>query len=413
MATRTFKEANELEYKFWKAKPVQRFSDKGLVTSHQIRNSDEIREKYGKNAESKLPSGYKWRVIKIDSDDMCLIVDFLNKYFRKGYVTQITVDKIRWETMNRGFFISAVNDNNQIVGCIGLTERTVQINSSCRTVADAIYLCTSEELRKTDLSKVLINEIIRRGVLENYDVGTFCTDSIVPSPIATIRYYTRPLNYKLLKANEFVGIHEVDDDLAHDRIRIKLKAPRSIYLAEKTNENVEIVHRLYTEYMKSFNLHHVMTIEEVAHYFFDERYVRTIFYEDSDHKIVDFLTYRFYEIVNTNREVGPNDEFGNIIKATNIFTYSSNYHRPDILLINAFKVISRENHHLVYVPDMMGSSEVILSNVKRCDEDTDDEEENALFDQHIIKSRKKQFVNLFNWKSPLLTQEMISYLIFN
>ena len=93
--------------------------------------------------------------------------------------------------------------------------------------------------------------------------------------------------------------------------------------------------------------------------------------------------------------------------------YSSNYIRSDILIINAFKVISKEKHHLVYVPDMMDSSEIILSSVKKSDEDTLDEEENALFDQHLVKSKKKQFINLFNWTMPTMTQDMTSYLIFN
>ena len=412
MATRTFREASEHDYKFWKTKPVPRLGEKSSVDSCQIRNGDFLREKLGKAEETRLPSGYTWRIFDIRTDDISPIVDFLNTNFRKGFIINITADKIKWETMNRGFFVSTVKDD-KIVGCLGLTERTIQINSDTKTVAEGIYLCTSDELRSTGLSKVIINETIRRGVLANYDVGSFCTDSIVPSPSATIRYYNRPLNYKHLKENEFVGINDVDDDLAHDRIRIKLKAPRTIYLAEKTDANVKLVLKLYTEYMKTFNLHNVLTLEEVENYFFDDRYVRTIFFEDDNKKVVDFLTYRFYDIHNTNREPEPDKEGSNIIKATNIFAYSSNYHRPDILLINTFKIISREGHHLVYIPDMMESNEVILSSVRKCDEDTDDEEENALYDQHIMKSRKKQFINLFNWKLPLLTQEMVSYLIFN
>jgi Myristoyl-CoA:protein N-myristoyltransferase, N-terminal domain len=420
MAT-TFRAARERdeksEYKFWKSKPVTKITDR-VIDSAQIRTSDKLIKKYGKNDETGLPSGYSWELIQIDSDNLSRVATFLNQYYRETFITEITSDKIRWETMGRGFFVCVTEDSESesdknIVGCLGLTEKTLQINSDIRTVAEAIYLCTLNDLRETGISKVLINETIRQGVLANYDVGVFCDSVIVPTPVATIRYFTRPLNYKHLKANDFVGINEVDDDVAHDRIKIKLKAPKSIYLAEKTDENVELAHRLYREYMKSFNLHHTLTTEEVANYFFDERYVRTIFYENDAGKVVDFLTYRFYDIVNTEREVDSTEKYDNIIRATNILAYSSNYNRPDILIMNAFKVISRQRHHLVYVPDMMGSNEIILSNVKKSDEDTDDEEENALFDQHIMKSRKKQFINLFNWRTASMTQEMVSYLIFN
>ena len=381
------------------------------MNSSQIKSGEKLREKYGKNEETKLPPGYEWRVINVQSDDLALVTEFLNQNFREIYVMNITVERIRWETMGRGFFVCITKDND-ISGCLGITERQVQINSTSQRTGEAIYLCSSTELRETGITKVLINETIRQAVLAGYEVGSFCDSIIVPSPVATVRYYTRPLNYKHLKANEFVGIGEVEDDVAHDRIKIKLRAPRSIYLAEKSAENVELVHRLYSEYMNAFNLHHPLTIEEVENYFFDDRYVKTIFYEDDNGKVVDFLCYRYFDIINTERE-NTDEKYDNIIRATSILTYSSNYHRPDILIINAFKVISSERHHLVYIPDMMGSNEVILSNVKKTDEDTDDEEENAMFDQHIMKSRKKQFINLFNWRTPLMTQEMVSYLIFN
>lgn len=412
--TTTFREAKEKEFKFWKSKPVPKLGNKS-VESKQIGTDEYIQKKYAHNEETKLPDNYEWTKINISDDRLQTVVDFLNTYYRSGYVSQLDINKLRWETMNKGFFVCMINTNyeNAIIGCIGLTEKTLQINSNIKTVCEPIYLCCHDQLRNTGMTKVLINEFIRQATLDGYSVGSFCSNIIVPSPVATIRYYTRPFNYKHLKANDFVSIGDVDDDIAHYRSKLRVAPPKTVYIAEKTDDNIILVSKLYNEYMNSFNLHHVLSLEEVENYFFNDKYVKTIFFENDSGKVVDFLCYRFYNIINTERKVTSDDKYNNIIKATTIFMYSSNYIRSDILIINAFKVISKEKHHLVYVPDMMDSSEIILSSVKKSDEDTLDEEENALFDQHLVKSKKKQFINLFNWTMPTMTQDMTSYLIFN
>ena len=92
--------------------------------------------------------------------------------------------------------------------------------------------------------------------------------------------------------------------------------------------------------------------------------------------------------------------------------YSSNNVRVDILFINILKHLSYEKNHIVYIPDMMHSNDAILSKIKNVDEDTDDEEEHANYDLSIVKTAKKTFVNLFNWKCEKLKQNMISWLLF-
>lgn len=407
------REAQDKSYRFWKSKPVIKYGTKP-VTSNKILDAKTVRTKYGTDVETTLIDGYRWMTIDVASDEFenSGVIEFINNNISNQYVTHVTADRIRWEVNGSGTFICAVH-NDTIAGCVCICCKTLQINDSTQNVCESSYLYVSPDLRGTGLVKVIINEAIRRAVNTGCDVGSFCTDRIIPSPVATIRYYTRPLNYKYLKANDFVSVGEVDDDVAHDRIKIKLRPPKSVKIAENTDENVQLVHDLYVESMKSFNLHHVLSLEEIRHYFFDDRFVQTILYEDENGDVVDFLTYRYYDIVNTGRPSNPDDKYGNIIRATAIFAYSSNFFRSDILVINAFKVISLARHHLVYIPDTMSSNEIILSEVKVSDEDTLDEEEHALFDQHIMKSRKKQFINLFNWSCPLMTQEMVSYLLFN
>jgi len=92
--------------------------------------------------------------------------------------------------------------------------------------------------------------------------------------------------------------------------------------------------------------------------------------------------------------------------------YSANNVRSDLLFINILKQISYDKIHVIYINDMMHSNEAILSNVKNADEDTDDEEETAVFDMNIVKTSKKTFITLYNIECESLKQTMVSWLIF-
>jgi hypothetical protein len=132
--------------------------------------------------------------------------------------------------------------------------------------------------------------------------------------------------------------------------------------------------------------------------------------DDSIKSPVDFVTYNFYDI--DNKENKENKEGDNIIKVANLLMYSSNEVRPDLIFINILKQISFDKIHIVYMMDMMHSNEFILSNVKNADEDTDDDEEHATYDMNILKTGKKLFINLFNWRCETFKQNMISWLTF-
>lgn len=425
-----FSDANKNNYTFWKTKPVQKMN-KLITKPNYIKTNEELQKRYGTQlGQIKLPEHYEWLMIEINDDldknnpselgesgELGLndVVNFLNENYKTDFVSLLSVNKIKWMTMNNGFFLCVCAKNCQdhkIISCVCLTERTMQIYDEVIKTAEAMFLCCDEKYRKNGLAKVMMCELMRIALNKNYNIGSFCTDRIVPTPIATIRYYTRSFNYKHLKANNFADVNGVDDDIVHDKMRVKLRPPKNVYLAKKTRENIEIVYKLYNDYMKTFNVHNVLTIDEVENYFFNEENVRTIFYEDENENVVDFLTYTYYDIVNTKRTITNDDKYNNVIKATRVLCYSSNHMRSDYLMTNAYKIISRDKHHILYIPDMMESYEALLTNIKKSSDDTDDEEENSILENNIVKSNRKDFINLFNYEIPKISQDMISYLIF-
>lgn len=412
--SRLYNEAKNKQSKYWKNKPIMKVTDR-ITSVNQISSDSDMERKYKCDNWTKLPDNYSWDKIEInDYTNMNKVCEFLSEHYQRGseseYIIKYDADRINWEMCHKGYFLT-VNDNyHNIVGVIGFTFRTLQLMNNRYTCTEPMYMCCSKKYKGTGIAKVLMDEISRQSILLGINKGIFCNNRIITRPVATIRQFSRPLNYKKLREHDFIEIEGVDDDIVHTKTKINLKPNRRYVVAEKTQENIDIVYSLYNQYMESFNLYVVLAKSDIENYMFDNKYVKTIFVmsEEEPIKPVDFITYNFYDIVNTNKAADPD----NIIKTANILMYSSNTIRADLLFINILKQISYDKIHIVYINDMMESNEAILSNVKNADEDTEDEEETAAYDMNFIKTRKKIFINLYNLECESLKQTMVSWLMF-
>lgn len=420
----SYKDGLEHNYDYWKHKPVMTLTDKYNNSSNYGEIVTNIKSS---NNPTNLPGGFRWTKINInsiqdDNDfddnnqfDMIAISHFLTKHYRRGTNSDYTMtydpEYLKWQFNNTGHFMVILDRTDNIAAVIGYTVRRVMIHDKNVTMTEPLYMCCDPKYKNKGISKVLIDETIRQSAIEGYKYGIFCDNVIVPSPVATIRCYSRPLNYKKLKSHEFITISNVDDNLAHDKTRIKLKPNKNYVTADKTESNISIVHNLYNEYMKSFNIHMIMTANDIENYFFNDKYVKTMIVMDDKNVPIDFISYNYYDIYHLD-EMNKSENVTNTIRAANILMYSSINVRSDVLFINAFKQMSWDKCDIVYINDMMHSNEAILSNVKNADEDTDDEEENACYDMNIVRVHKKTYINLFNWKCNRLRQNMISWLLY-
>jgi len=410
--SKSYEEANKQKPRYWKNKPVMKLDEK-IYTSEQI-SGDENLSRFKKNEFTQLPIGYTWNKIDVCDDlEMVNVCEFLSEHYKRGsesiYIIKYDTERIQWEMSNTGYFLTICFEN-KIIGLIGFTYRTVQIHADRHTMTEPMYMCCEKKYRGKGIAKVLMDETIRQSLLTGINKGVFCDNRIVPKPIVTLRQYSRSLNYKKLRENEFVEIHGIDDDVVHNKTKINLKPNKRYVVATNTEENINLVYDLYRQYMKTFSFHMVLTKKDIENYMFNEKYVKTVLVMSDDDSVktpVDFITYNFYDIININNKDGDN-----IIKTANLLMYSSNEIRPDLIFINILKQMSFDKIHNVFVMDMMHNNEFILSNVKNADEDTDDEEENSTYDMNIGKTGKKLFINLFNWKCGTFKQNMISWLTF-
>ena len=249
---KNYKDAKTLQTKYWKNKPVMKLNEKVYV-SKQIATDEQL-SRYKKSEPMMLPENYRWEIVKLNDDNkMTEVASFLSTHYRRGsdstYIVPYDTERLRWEMNNIGFFLTVlssegadngvkedvkedikenvkdnvkedIKENNyvkedvkenvgeniinnlknheNIIGLIGVTYRTVVIYADKQTMAEPMYLCCKKKYRDTGLAKVLMDELMRCVMLLGVETGVYCNNRIVPKPVATIRQYSRPLNYKKL-----------------------------------------------------------------------------------------------------------------------------------------------------------------------------------------------------------------------
>lgn len=394
--TTSYNEINES--KFWNKKPMMKLHQNNYQSI--VRKIDNLPVK---NDLLILPSGYSWSRYNICDNNFDIVCKFLNDNFYDNSVNHpiITQERICWEMCDDGYFICVNDQSNNIIGTVGFTCRKLQIYDHQLDINEPMYLCSSKKYRGTKISRVLIDEAIRQSNLTGIDQGLICNNRIIGKPVSTIRQYHRALNYKKLRQHNLFSTVGDCDETVHAQMRVNLKPDKRYIVAENTDDNVNIIFDLYNQYMESFNLHMILTKEQIKNYMFNNKFATTLFVMDDD-KVVDFVTYNFYDIECDNEQ----------IKVANILMYSANKITADILITNTLKQMTHDKIHLVYLNDQMHSNEILLSNVKEANEDTDDDEVNANYDMNFIKTGKKTFINLFNIETTTFKQNMVSWFLF-
>lgn len=388
---------------YWKSKPIMN-KNKNYHTTKLINDNF---DKDVMQDETKLPQGFNWSKVDLNSSELQTISEFItNNYNDENdkFYRIYTEDSIRYEMNNLGFFLNVTNKNNIIVGTIGITFRMCEIGGESKSIVQPLFMCVHKKCRNRGIAKVLMDEAIRQSKQYKYNKGVFLNTTKTLKTVARVRYYSRPLNYRYLKENNFVTISSTDEDQLHMKLKIKLKPNKQYVFAENNEETIDKIYELYNEYSRSFYLRQKLSKHDIKNYLLNSDFCRTLLVKNDKGEYVDFISYNTYDIVNR--------ETNNTIRCANILTYSSNVTRADLLIINAMKQISFDKYHVLYVPDMMHTNDVLLTSTKYGDEDSDDEDAKASMDLNFIRSKKRYYLNLFNLECPQLKQNNFSYLSF-
>ena len=399
-----YSEALKKKNTYWENKPVKKLNDKEFPKNSKI---ELLRKRKIYNSDTPIElKPLEWNSLDLNNDnEINKICDFLNKYYMidqsKKFILEYTKEYLLWSIKNEllNLFL-----NDEIIGTVSYSVMKLNIFDKIEKFGCVNYLCVLPKFRQKNLGEkqlvnVLIDEAIRRlAKYHELNAGIFTTERFVPTPISSIRYFFRPLNYKKLFEHNFYSIPG-DIEKIHERFNENVK-PSSYYF-KANKEDINKIYELYNEFMKKFNLFVKYSEEELQKLLFNS-IVKCYVMKNKNNEIVDFVS--FYQ---QNQLVSGTDKK---IKNSDLFLYSCLTEDITLLISNTIRLVKRDtDSDLLNVSDVMMNSEFLLSNKIRSIEDSDENDYNKIYDYKFIKSDGKIHLNFFNWNCADLYTNQISW----
>ncbi|VEU38730.1 unnamed protein product [Pseudo-nitzschia multistriata] len=259
----------------------------------------------------KMPSGFEWSTLDImDAEQREELYDLLAKnyvedddcMFRFDYSKEF----LEWALTPPGYSNDLLlgvraSSSKKLVAFISAVPANVKVQSKSNLdVVEINFLCVHKKLRSKRLAPVLIKEITRRVNQKGVFQAVYTAGVVLPVPVASARYYHRSLNPKKLVK---VGFSRINPRMTMARM-IKLYKVADVpkhNLVEMTEDHVDGVHKLLTNYLDSkFKLHVNFTKEEIAHWLLPRNAVVNTYVVvdvDDNSKVTDMVS--FYHLPST------------------------------------------------------------------------------------------------------------------
>lgn len=412
-----FEDAKKYNYRFWKNKPTMKF-DESHFDSHIIENLTD-RKIYSSSEPLKILSSLSWSVVD-STDDTCLqkFVDFLNNNYKVGkkYKLNYTNSYIRWmigshKINSPTHLILTLTENNtyEIVGGIIVCMKNITNFNITDDFASVPILCVHSKYRLRKMSTVLIDEAIRRFTqLTNCNKGFFYSPICIPSPVAYVSYYHRPLNFKLLNNIGILNVIGDEETKKYEKLfNPSIKSnPDQNYLpmGEKyLNETYD----LYNIWCEKFNIHQNFSLESFKEQYLNEN-VQTYVVLDVNSKVVDFIS--FYEL---NYKLTENNNNQQYVKVAYLQMYTCLNEPIKSLFDNIIKILILKNYDLFTITDIMNISDVLFCKKINIESKFSKHENEKMYELKFIKGIETKYFHLFNCTSPSVSSEQISLIVPN
>ncbi|CAG9581367.1 unnamed protein product [Danaus chrysippus] len=296
---KTTEEALHKSYQFWSTQPVPKMYEK-VITNEPIeppKSTDEIRsEPYS------LPEGFHWDTLNLNEP---LVLKELYTLLNENYVEDddcmfrfdYQTDFLKWALQPPGWRMEwhcgvRVVKSGRLVGFISAIPATLRIYEKIQTVVEINFLCVHKKLRAKRVAPVLIREITRRVNLTGIFQGVYTAGIVLPTPIATCRYWHRSLNPKKLIDVKFSHLSR---NMTMQRTLKLFKlpdAPKTSGFRKMEVKDSDKVVKLLNDYLQKFDLVPIFSEEEFKHWFIPQaEIIDSYVVEASDGSITDFVSY--------------------------------------------------------------------------------------------------------------------------
>ncbi|CAO3681504.1 unnamed protein product [Umbelopsis ramanniana] len=289
------------DHKFWNTQPViqhgEDFTEEGPIDPSVPR--DQVQQE-----PFPLPKEFEWCEVDIQDDKQIIeLYQLLTMNYVEDDDAQFRFDYsapfLKWALQPPGWRKSwhvgvRVSSNKKLVAFISGIPAAVRSHKTLHHLTEINYLCVHKKLRSKRLAPVLIKEITRRSHLEGVFQAAYTGGIVLPTPIATCRYYHRSLNPKKLVECNFSRVPR-NSTISGMVKKFKVaEQPSTPGLREMKPEDATQVRELLNKYLSKFDVAPVFeTDDDVRHWLAPTpEVVWSYVVEDpKTHKITDFFSF--------------------------------------------------------------------------------------------------------------------------
>ena len=255
--------------------------------------------------------------------------------------------------------------SQKLVAFISGLPTNINVHAQTIKVIEINFLCIHKRLRSKRLAPLLIREITRRCYLQGISQAIYTAAAVLPTPVASCRYYHRPLNWLKLYESDFSGL-PTNSTKARQIAKYHLPSTtQTPGLRLMQADDLDAVHELLERYLQRFDISPTFSIDELRHLLFfgagqakdasSKRVVWAYVVENlGTRKITDFVS--FYSIESAVLSHSQDD----VIRTAYLYYYASTDNTPNLQqriqgLINDALILAKkvrlcwflltQNHH--------------------------------------------------------------------
>ncbi|KAF2102414.1 N-myristoyl transferase [Rhizodiscina lignyota] len=321
-------------YKFWQTQPVVKFDEKGNkeLEDGPIKEIDisRVRKEPG-----ELVEGFEWVLMDLtDQHELEEVFDLLSNHYVEDHEAmfrfQYSASFLHWALMAPGWRKEwhigvRATQSRKLVAFISGIPVDLRVRKNVLHCSEINFLCIHKKLRSKRLAPVLIKEVTRRCYLNGIFQAIYTAGVVLPTPVATCRYFHRSLDWEKLYD---VGFSPLPPGSTKLRQVSKFKLPTETAtpgLRPMQRKDVNAVLNLLKRYLDRMDMAQIFTKAEVEHWLLhdeklqdDDRVVWTYVAEDpKTKKITDFFS--FYRLASS--VIG--DTKGRIVNAAYLYYYAT------------------------------------------------------------------------------------------
>jgi glycylpeptide N-tetradecanoyltransferase len=320
-------------YKFWQTQPVQSFEDAAKKPAQE--GPIKIIDPASVPKESPpMAEGFDWVTMDLDKEEeLKEVFELLSDHYVEDadatFRFYYSASFLNWALKSPGWKKEwhvgvRASKSRKLVAFISAIPVDFRIRDNQLKGSEVNFLCVHRKLRNKRLvstlkpqfitllkgdadnaqAPVLIKEITRRNYIEGVFQALYTGGILLPTPVATCRYYHRSLDWQKLYDTGFSPLPPGSTPL---RQAARFKLPEktlSAGLRPMEAKDVPTVADLLTRYLSRFDLNQMFCEEEVKHWLLHdpkicpERIIYSYVIEDSaTGKVTDFVS--FYRLSST------------------------------------------------------------------------------------------------------------------